>query len=221
MPSHSLPAIFAFAWLFSLGAVVSPGPVSAAVISEAPRRGLRVGVLVAGGHAFLELLMVGFIALGLSRGLAGPGVQRAIAIGGGVLLLYIAARYLHGAWTGRLSLPERGAADPADRSTLALVGLGVATTLSNPFWYAWWVTVAAGYLAQAQAVSAAAVGAFYLGHISADFGWDTFLAAAARTGGRWLNNRRYRGLLSLTGGMMALFGLWFLGLGMGLLAAAG
>ncbi len=177
-------------------------------------------MLVAVGHAFLELLMVVLIALGLTRDLAGPRVQRVIAAGG-LLLLYIAFCYLQGAWTGRMALPESGPPDPAARSTRALAGLGVAITLSNPFWYAWWVTVAASYLARAQAVSAAAVAAFYLGHISADFGWDTLLAVATRTGSRWLNNRRYRSLPLLTGGMMGLFGLWFLGLGMGLLGAAG
>lgn len=83
-------------------------------------------------------------------------------------------------------------------------------TISNPFWYTWWVTVAAGYLAQAQAISAAAVGSFYLGHISADFAWDTTLALASSTGRRWLTENRYRALIMVTGCFMLYLGVIFI-----------
>lgn len=213
MPTDSLAAVFAFAFVVSIGAVVSPGPVSAAIVSEAPRHGWRVGPLVAIGHVSLELIIVILIGMGLSAGLASPWVSRLIAIGGGVVLAFIGFSYLHGAWRGSMKLPEAGETDP-EHTAGGLFSLGLITTLSNPFWYAWWVTVAAAYLAQADMLGAMGPVAFYLGHISADLAWDSFLAAAMSTGGRWLSQRRYRILILGTGAFMLVLGALFLRTGL-------
>lgn len=205
MPTESLSAVFIFSFVVTFGAVISPGPVSAAILSESPRQGWRVGPLVAGGHSLLELIMVVLISLGLAAGMASPLARSVIGSLGGLTLIFIGGSYVLGVIRGRMRLPDRETA-VAPRSYLALFALGVATTLSNPFWYVWWVTVAAGYLAQAQALGFATVAAFYLGHISADFAWDSFLSATASAGTRILTDRRYQALILLTGGFMVYLG---------------
>lgn len=70
MPTNSLLEVFVFAFVVSFGAVISPGPVSAMIVTEAPRQGWRIGPLVACGHTLLELLMVLLITFGLSVGMA-------------------------------------------------------------------------------------------------------------------------------------------------------
>lgn len=209
MPTESLAAVFAFAFLFSFGAVVSPGPVSAAILSESPRHGWRVGPLVAGGHSTLELIVVILISLGLSAGMASPQIRTVIGLVGGAVLIAIGVSYLLGSLRGKIQLP-----DPTEStrptSNLSLFGIGLVTTLSNPFWYAWWVTVAAGYLAQARALGVATVAVFYFGHISADFSWDTLLSTMASAGRRWLTPKRYQALILITGGFMVYLGLLFI-----------
>jgi threonine/homoserine/homoserine lactone efflux protein len=74
----------------------------------------------------------------------------------------------------------------------------------------WWATVAAGFLAQAQAIGFATLAAFYFGHISADYAWDTFLSASASAGRRILTDRRYRVLILVTGGFMIYLGVVFM-----------
>ncbi len=64
MPTSSLLEILAFAFAVSIGAVISPGPVTAAIVSEAPRRGWRVGPLIATGHIALELVFISLITGG-------------------------------------------------------------------------------------------------------------------------------------------------------------
>jgi threonine/homoserine/homoserine lactone efflux protein len=209
MPTNSLAAVFLFSFLVSFGAVVSPGPVSAAIVTESPRQGWRVGPLVAVGHTGLELIMVVFISLGLAVGMARSPIQALISFSGGLLLLFIGGTYLIQAARGLIQLPRPEDETPP-RSSAALLGLGAVTTISNPFWYTWWVTVAAGYLAQAGELGPSAVVAFYLGHISADFGWDTTLSVATNAGSRWLTDNRYRALIVLTGGFMIYLGLIFL-----------
>ncbi len=209
MPTHSLAAVLVFAVLVSFGAVISPGPVSAAIVTEAPRHGWRVGPLVASGHSLLELIITVLIGVGLSTALVSTSIQNLISLGGGLVLLYIGSSYLRAARTNRLRMPEPEE-NAKPRSQLALVSLGILTTISNPFWYAWWMTVAAGYLAQARSLGIAGVGVFYLGHISTDFAWDTFLASASQAGGRLLSDTGYRMLILVTGGFMVYFGGVFL-----------
>ncbi|HEX9796172.1 MAG TPA: LysE family transporter [Anaerolineales bacterium] len=215
MPTDSPLAVFLFAFGVSIGAVISPGPVSAAIISESPRQGWRVGPLVAAAHVGLEAVVVLLISLGLASGMATPAIQRSVALGGGLLLLFIGGSYLVGVWRGRLRLPKPDAGAPR-LTTGRMLALGVGTTLSNPFWYAWWVTVAAGFLSQARPLGWAGPLAFYLGHLTADMAWDTLLSTATSLGGRWLTDRSYRWLLVLTGGFMLYLGAAFLRTGLGL-----
>lgn len=215
MPTSGPGVIFLFSFFISLGAVVSPGPVSAAIISEAPRQGWRVGTWVALGHTSLELGMVLAISIGLAAGLASPAAQRLIALGGSLILAWIGVRYVSGAWRGTYRLPEPEQQATA-RSSDSLVTLGILTTVSNPFWYAWWVTVAAGYLAQARQAGVIAIAAFYLGHITADFTWDTALAGATQAGARWLNPTSYRALILLTGVFMLYYAVVFMKTGINL-----
>lgn len=213
MPTDSLLSVFAFSFLLSIGAVVSPGPVSAAIVTESPRQGWRVGPLIAASHVSLELLIVLLLGAGLAAGMGSPSVRRLIAVAGGVVLLLIGATYLHGALTGRMRLPDPDREQPR-RSTINLLSLGVLTTISNPFWYAWWLTVAAGYLVQASPLGAAGPAAFFAGHMTADFAWNSFLSTMTSYGGRWLTDRRYRALILLTAGFMAYLGLVFLRTGL-------
>ncbi|RPI30362.1 MAG: hypothetical protein EHM70_14100 [Chloroflexota bacterium] len=43
------------------------------------------------------------------------------------------------------------------------------------------------------------VAAFYLGHISADYLWDTFLSTVIGGGRRWLTDRIYQGMILVCG----------------------
>jgi len=205
----SLFSVFLFSFVVGFGAVVSPGPVSTAIVSQAPRRGWQVGPLVASGHAVLELLIVILIAIGLGTGLANPGIQRLIALLGGALLIWMGASMAWGAWRKKVRLPGQQD-DLANMSRSRLVGLGMLATVSNPFWYAWWVTVAAGYLAQAGASGPAAVGAFYLGHVSADYTWDTLLSTVVAGGRRWMNDGVYRVIILACGAFFIYLGGVFL-----------
>ncbi|HHH82807.1 MAG TPA: hypothetical protein ENL35_07445, partial [Chloroflexi bacterium] len=159
MPTHGFLAVLGFSFLMSLGAVVSPGPVSAAVITEAPCQGWRVGPLVSAGHSLLEFAMLVLISLGLASGMATPFIQRAIGSAGGLMLLGMGSSYVLAAGRNRMRLPTPEQDTPR-RNAASLSLLGLATTISNPYWYAWWVTVAAAYIAQARAAGIWAMGAF-------------------------------------------------------------
>jgi len=208
LANPTLPLLFVFSFVVALGAVITPGPVTTAIVSESARRGFIVGPLVATGHSLLELIMVGLLALGLSAGLNTPAITAAIAVFGGALLLWMGVSMAYGAYVGRIALPQPGA-QATLLSNWQLIGLGVGATLINPFWYAWWVTVAATYVASAQALGAAGVLAFYIGHISADYAWDSVLSGAIGRGRRWISDGAYKLLIIACGLYLVYLGVVF------------
>jgi len=215
MPTDSVFAIFFFSFAVGLGAVVSPGPVSTAIVSQAPGRGWLVGPLITAGHALLELAAALLIVVGLSAALANPTIQIVVALLGGLLLLWMGGGMLWGAVRGKVRLPGQ---EPGARrlSRWGIVGLGAFSTVVNPFWYAWWMTVAAGFLTTARGVGVAAVAAFYLGHISADLGWNTLLSSVMAGGRRWITPRVYTILIGACGAFLIYLGISFLWKGLGI-----
>lgn len=196
MPTDSFAAVYAFSFSMAIGAVLSPGPVTTAIISQSPRLGWITGPLVSIGHALLELLMVVLITLGLSGILGAPAAQAAIAVMGGLLLLWMGGGMFIGAFRGRMRLPEKGSVDEKIGYS-RMLSLGILTSLSSPFWYAWWMTAAAVYLLQAKAVGWLLVAGFYLGHVSADFAWNTILSTAVGGGKKLMTNRMYAVLIGI------------------------
>jgi threonine/homoserine/homoserine lactone efflux protein len=210
VPTSSVFAIFVFSFFIAIGAVASPGPVSTAIVSQAPRRGWLVGPLVATGHSLVELLIVVLVTLGLGVGLANANIQVVIAILGGVLLLWMGASLVWMVLQGKIHLPRPDEQAPV-KNNAQFVGLGILATLGNPFWYAWWVTVAPGYLAQTSGMIS--VTAFYLGHITADYAWDTLLSTVVGGGRRWMTDTIYRLLILVCGGFFLYLGGVFLARG--------
>jgi len=58
MTLAALTAIFVSSFLFAIAAVVSPGPIMTAIVSQTPRRGWTTGPLIAAGHSITELAII-------------------------------------------------------------------------------------------------------------------------------------------------------------------
>ena len=196
----------------AIGAVLTPGPVTTTIISQAPRTGWVTGLFISVGHAVLELVMVILITLGLSGILGAPMAQTIIAILGGLLLLYMGITMLIDAIKGKMKLPDGG--DFEEKYSIGrLLTLGVVTSLSNPFWYAWWMTAAAVFLLEAKVAGWIIVAGFYFGHISADFVWNLLLASVIGSGKKLINNRVYAILISICAGYLVFLAFQFLSTG--------
>ena len=206
----TLPLLFAFSFVVGFGAVVTPGPVSTAIVTESARRGFIVGPLVATGHVLLEFIMVVLLALGVSSGLHTPPVIAAVSLLGGALLMWMGGRMVWGAVKGRLVLPKPGA-DFKVLSNRQLLGLGVAATLVNPFWYGWWLTVGTTYLAfpQVRALGLTGLLVFYFGHIAGDYLWDCILSGVVGGGRRWITNGVYKWVIVVCGAYLVYLGVIF------------
>ena len=178
--------------------------------------------------------MVGALALGMGQVLRYPLLASSIGILGGLFLVWMGGKMGWDVLRRKPALPhpdqdkrpevspssskgliegrgvaERPAALRRAQGFYGLIGLGIATTVSNPFWFLWWVGVGGGYVLATRQDGLIALLAFYLGHITADYTWNTFLASVMGSGRRWFNDRVYRGLLLVCGLFLVYTGLQF------------
>ena len=200
----ALPALFATSFVIALSGAMMPGPVLAMVVSETPRRGPFTGATMMVGHFFLEAVLVAGLALGLASILHNELVLGAIALAGGAMLLWMGQGLLRSSRALTLSVVP-GAARGTN-----LVVAGITTSLSNPYWLLWWVTIGVGYVALGLEHGWPGILAFFGGHIAADFAWYTFVSAGLTVGRRFLSDRLYRGLVAVCGLALLYFGAAFL-----------
>jgi threonine/homoserine/homoserine lactone efflux protein len=204
--------------LIAYSGALMPGPMLAVVLAESPRQGVRAGPLVVLGHGLLELALLGLLVLGLGPLLVREGVQAALSVVGGMMLVVTAAAMLVAVARGAVRLdlsgePERGG------GRRAVLG-GILSSLSNPYWSLWWATIGLSLLTKAYAIGAAALVAFYVGHILGDLSWYSAVSGAIAAGRRWITPRVYRGMIVVTACFLLVLAAWFLASGLGLTASA-
>jgi len=194
-------------WLVSLSGVMMPGPVSAMAITEGTRRGPVAGPLITVGHAAAEAVMLGLLVLGMNRVLQQPPVIGAIGILGGAVLAWMGWGIAGAAWRNRLDPPAEAVGRSAGRS---LVRTGLLTTVTNPYWLLWWATVGAAYFVRFTRFGPLAVaGLFFIGHISLDLGWNSFLALVVGAGRGKIPARAFRVVLGGCGVFLIGMSLYF------------
>jgi len=211
----SLFLIFGTAFVVGLSGAMMPGPLLAASVSEAARRGFRAGPLLVLGHAIVELLLVVALVWGLSEVLEQSLVAGIIGVVGGLFLLGMAFALLRQA--RRAVAPLEVSPQPA-RQGRWLLATGAVLSVANPFWIMWWATVGTTWVLWSLAAGAIGVVVFYLGHILSDLGWYSMVSLVVARGRRLMSLRVYRGLLLACGVALIGLGVYFAVSGAGFLA---
>lgn len=203
-----LGAIFTTAFLVGFSGAMMPGPLLTVTIGETTRRGFVAGPLLVLGHAILEILLVVCLVLGLASFLVSDRVHSAIALVGGIFLIYLGWTMYRDAVKGKISLQldvQESAADAGMHPVLA----GILISLSNPYWSLWWATVGLAYITTSMAQGTAGLAAFLCGHLLADLVWYGAVAAAVDGGRRFMSQRVYRGIIIVCGVFLVGLGGYF------------
>jgi threonine/homoserine/homoserine lactone efflux protein len=182
-------SVFVTSLLIGFSGAVAPGPMSASVIGAGTRRPIAFASALVFGHGVPELFMVAAIACGVH---SIPYLEYVALAGSVVLFLFGVQQYRSASDATMDSQDER----------LPFV-YGIVATLSNPYWWLWWLTFGVGYLAMNPSFSE-----FYLGHISADLIWFVVLAAVVAKGAGFLGTY-YKIVVKASGIAMMLFALIF------------
>ena len=180
--------------LVSLSGVLAPGPITSICVgygSEHP----RAGVWVAVGHGLVEFpVMIGvFFGVGAVMDLS--WVRTAIALLGGIFLLYMGIGML------RNIRQEQVTGNLSSRSPLAA---GALLSLGNPYFLIWWATVGAGLILRSREFGLLGFAAFAVGHWLCDLGWDTFLSFLSFRGGQFFG-RKFQQVVFAFSGCFLLF----------------
>lgn len=211
----NLVLLFASAFVVALSGALMPGPLLAVTLGHSPRYGWTFGPLAILGHGILELGLVSVIFLGAGPILKSHGVQAAVGLIGGIILVWMGWGMFSMARSGG-GRDEPGAKPgPGHRPVL----LGIITSVSNPYWTLWWATVGLAYLMVAAKSGPAGIAVFFLGHISGDLAWYTLVSWGAARGVRFTGTRIFAGVLFLCSLILLVLGLWFVWYGIQLLTA--
>jgi len=232
-----LGLVFLTALVVGYSGALVPGPLLTLVVAESAREGPHVGPLSMIGHALLELVLLGGLALGLTQVLAGNTVPALIALFGGAIMLWMGAGMLRDGLQNRVAafpLGPSGLADapsgagapgvdrtgrrteagPLRRPWYRHVAQGALISASNPYWSLWWASIGAAYVVSAAALGPWGVVAFFIGHISADFTWYGLVSYGVAYGRRFLSQRFYRALIGFCGVFLLGLAGYFLQWGM-------
>jgi threonine/homoserine/homoserine lactone efflux protein len=238
MSIAALGAIFSTSFVVSLTGALAPGPVTTMAVREGVRRGFWAGPALAAGHGVVEGLLVIGLALGLNQLLDNDTVTASVALAGGAYLVYLGVLTVVTAPKQELLLEDEGVpvgagfkparigggAGAPGRGILraipagvvgSLAVSGVALSVTNPFWLAWWATIGTAYIVEALDHGAIGVGTFYTAHFITDLGWLSLIAFLLAGGRRLMSRAAYRVILSACGLFLVALGGWFLTSGLG------
>ncbi|TFG13820.1 hypothetical protein EU537_05000 [Candidatus Thorarchaeota archaeon] len=206
------------AWfLLSLTGALAPGPLSAAVVMQASRRGKLHGMLPMLGHAIVELSIVSAIVLSVqSLTLSDFAINIMVGFGGFIVILFglLALRDY------RYSAPQESGMDENDTNAATMLGAtaqGATVSIFSPYFLLWWfaiglanVTLLISELQVGLGTVLIAAVLIYITHISTDFLFGAFLTVGsseaskrAIAGGiNWVN--------VIIGVFQVALGIWFI-----------
>jgi len=136
---------------------MAPGPLLTITIGESAKRGGIVGPLVVLGHGILELALLALIVFGVANFLNNPMIFSVIAFLGGFVLVYMGYGIIRSLKNYRLS-----ELNVTTKQGINPVITGIIVSLSNPYWFIWWITIGMGYVLFARDLGMAGVIAFFM-----------------------------------------------------------
>ena len=200
----TLAGLFSIGFVMGLTGAMAPGPLLSIAVSESARRGGFVGPLLVLGHGILEFVLLVLIVAGLGKLLTNPTVFTVMALAGGAVLVIMGVGTMKGLKNYRLE-----GVSPSSRR-LHPIWAGIVVSVSNPYWFIWWLTVGTGYVVFARTLGLRGVLVFFLGHILSDLAWYSFVSYAIHFGGRLIRLPVIKGILFVCSLFLIAFGLFFI-----------
>ncbi len=194
--------MLALGFFIGLSGALAPGPTLIATINASVRGGWTMGPKVTLGHILVELVMVILIIAGISTVMG--EYSTLIALIGGIALFIFGVLTLVESRTARIDICTEKS--PVTRPFVA----GVVTSISNPYFWIWWLSVGSSLLIGAAEGGIVPVLGFIIGHWSADMAWMTVVSTSVHKGRFLLGEKQYRWTLGICGVFLLLFGLYYL-----------
>ncbi|MGB9682305.1 MAG: LysE family transporter [bacterium] len=206
-------ALFATSFLVGFSGASAPGPLMALVLAQSSIGGWKKSLEIVSGHAILEGILIILLLLGLQSLLKTPVFLRSFSFLGSLFLIYMGVRLFLDIFNHRVPSLK----DPNDSPQIkaysfnpSLILVGALTSIANPYWLLWWLTIGVSFIAQAKKYLVFGILTFYIGHILSDYVWYLFIGIIG--GGLSLPfwRRVYGYILTIASFFLVGFGIYFL-----------
>lgn len=191
--------LLVFGFAIGLTGAVVPGPMLFATIETSLRRGWTAGPLIVFGHAMIEILICAMIFIGFS--IANVIVFQAVALAGGGALIIFGMMTIGSSRNATFDVKENITGNP--------IVAGALTSVSNPYFLIWWLTIGNGLVMDGLKIGFAAAVLFIAGHWIADLAWYVFVSISSSRGRRAMSDRAYGRVLTACGVFLVCFGAYY------------
>jgi threonine/homoserine/homoserine lactone efflux protein len=196
--------MFILAFALGLTGALAPGPTLVATINSSLSGGWSMGPKVTLGHMVSELLIVLVVVAGLAT--VAMNYTTLVAGIGGAALVIFGLLTIAGSRTASLTGAGNGTPGVTANPYLA----GFFTSVANPYFWIWWLTVGSAMLVSGLASGIILACVFMAGHWCADLAWFTAVSTGISRGTTIISDRVYRAVMVVCGVFLVLFGIYYL-----------
>ena len=189
-------------FLISFSGAIAPGPVGTATVVMGAKN-KYAGVLIAIGHAIIEVPLIILITLGIGRIFESKRILIALGFIGGAVLLYMGLQML------RSNISAEGEQETKISAGNPVI-TGIVLSASNPYFTLWWVTIGLGLATTAKTFGTWAFLMFILAHWSTDLIWFSLVSLASYKGTKIMGPAVFRKVIIGCGVVMLIFGVMFI-----------
>jgi threonine/homoserine/homoserine lactone efflux protein len=216
------------AWFaLSLTGALAPGPLSAAVIQQASKRGRLHGILPMVGHAIVEVGIIGAIILSVNALTLTPFIVDIMMGFGGIIIIFFGFLALRDYKHQAPSLEDEAKAETSAITALEATTQGALVSIFSPYFLLWWFGAGLSFISLLLVDLQLSLGTVFLAgiliyftHISTDLIFGAFLSVGAAYGSEKAQVESKAGRLNLVNIGIGLFQV-ILGLSFVVLALPG
>ena len=208
MPAIEILKALLLGFTVGLTGALMPGPMLFATIETSLKKGWTAGPEIVLGHMLVELVLCMFIFFGAAS-FFGAGIISTIFLIGGLALVVFGLLTVKGARsTASSSKISQNSSGLKLKSSPALIGL--VTTVSNPYFWIWWLTAGGALLLRKYELGMIGAAAFVLGHWTADLSWFTAISGSVSRGKTIFSQKTHMYILYACGVFLIIFGFYFM-----------
>ncbi|WP_410508663.1 LysE family transporter [Methanosarcina hadiensis] len=188
------------------GALV-PGPMLFATIELSLKRGWLAGPEIFLGHMLVELMLFILILFGFTSFISSSAVSSISVIGGFALTVFglLTVKDAKNAASAGISQGT-----PGLKLTSNPIASGLITSVSNPYFWIWWLTAGSALVLREHELGIFISLAYIVGHWTADLSWFTAVSGSFSRGKALLSENAHRFILYACGIFLISFGFYFM-----------
>ncbi|MEA1944560.1 MAG: LysE family transporter [Euryarchaeota archaeon] len=191
--------LLAFGFVIGLTGAVVPGPMLFATIEASLRKGWIAGPEIVLGHAAIEIMICAVIFFGFS--IANDMIFQTVSLVGGGALIAFGIATVNSSKNATFDMDKNITSNP--------VIAGALTSVSNPYFLIWWLTIGNTLVMDGLRISFVAAVLFVVGHWIADITWYAAISISSSKGRKVMSDRVYGRVLSACGLFLISFGLYY------------